>query len=121
MIINDKILRTNGLNNHGVDFVWAELELVSRKGVGETEGHGVHILLAQAGDERGNLATNATHQFGHGTVVHASDIQFLLNGVTNLKGEKKTQKTKQKKNPRVVSGEQHKHRIGQRQYIYIYI
>ena len=38
---------TNGLNYHGVHFVRAELQLVTRETVGQTEGHGVHFRLRE--------------------------------------------------------------------------
>lgn len=47
---------TNGLHNHGVDFVRAELELVAREAVRKTERHGIHVLFSQvclaAGQDR---------------------------------------------------------------------
>ena len=35
------------LNNHCVDLVWAELELVAGEGVSETELHGSHLLVGE--------------------------------------------------------------------------
>ena len=35
------------LNNHCVDLVWAELELVTGEGVSETELHGSHLLVRE--------------------------------------------------------------------------
>ena len=38
----------DGLDNHGVDLVGAELELVTRERVGQTEDHCAHLALGQA-------------------------------------------------------------------------
>ena len=35
------------LNNHRVDLVWAEFELVAGEGVSETELHGGHLLVRE--------------------------------------------------------------------------
>ena len=35
--------QTNGLNDHCVHFVGAELELVAAEGVGQSKRHGLHI------------------------------------------------------------------------------
>ena len=42
------LVLTDGLHDHGVHFVGAELELVARQTVGQTQRHRPHVLGAQA-------------------------------------------------------------------------
>lgn len=54
------IEKTNGLDDHSVDLVGGELELVTGERVGQTKGHGGHITGGKAGNEGGEVLTDGT-------------------------------------------------------------
>ena len=105
---------TNCLHDHRVDFVRAELQLVTRQRVRETQCHGTHILSfkpwkvnnqirtypkrkyprfpkhtytikpTRTCKQRRHLAANATHKLINGAVMDAGDAQLFLDGVADL-------------------------------------
>lgn len=51
------------LNDHSVDLIGAEFELVARQAVSQTQGHSHHLLLRETSHEAISLASDAPHQF----------------------------------------------------------
>lgn len=70
----------NSLDDHGVNLVGGELELETRHGVTETEGHGVQILLLNTAQQRGELLSDTTVQVLGGGVGQDGDGKSLLDG-----------------------------------------
>ena len=75
------ILRTDGLDDHGIDLLGRELELISGQGVRKTQCHLVELSLRQAsGEEVGELGSNATHKFSDGGIGNALNVELLGDG-----------------------------------------
>ncbi|GJC83751.1 hypothetical protein ColLi_06589 [Colletotrichum liriopes] len=74
------------LNNHRVDLVGRELKLVSRDGVGQTEGHAVHGLGGEAGNQGREVLANSTEQVLGGGLRDSLNVQVgkLANGSAEL-------------------------------------
>lgn len=53
---------TDGLNDHDIDFIGAELDLITGKTVRQTKDHGIHVCLAQASDQTVPLLPYASQQ-----------------------------------------------------------
>ena len=68
---------TYGLDDHGIDLVGAELELVAREGVSESEGHETHVLLGDS-QKTGGLLAQSTVQLADGGVGHALEVEGVL-------------------------------------------
>ena len=74
---------SNGLNDHGIDLVGRELELVSRKGVRETEFHGGEIARVDVTEEGGKLLTDSTVKILGSRVGNDRDsLELLLDGTS---------------------------------------
>ncbi|KAI6768706.1 hypothetical protein HG531_010895 [Fusarium graminearum] len=61
-LLVEVVKELDSLDDHGVDLIGRELELVARHGVRKTQSHAVKVLLKQAGDEVGHLASNASEK-----------------------------------------------------------
>ncbi len=71
------------MNDHGVDLVGTELELVAGQAVSETDPHGGDLLLGHF-DQTLHLAADESHQILHVCVAHAVDVELLLDGAAEL-------------------------------------
>jgi hypothetical protein len=82
-LLVEVIQKANGLDNHGVNFVGRELELVTGERVGQTKGHGGHVTGHQTGDESGKVLTNSTVDVVSGGVSDEGDVEAreLANGI----------------------------------------
>ncbi|KAI6756257.1 hypothetical protein HG530_011993 [Fusarium avenaceum] len=68
----------DSLNDHRVDLVGRELELVTRHGVRETESHAVKVLLNKTREKVGHSTSNTTEEI-HGVGARdRSDVDLLL-------------------------------------------
>lgn len=76
----------NGLDDHGVDLLGGELELVTGQRVRKTEAGRVHLGGDQVGDERGHVLANSTVDVLGGRVGDGLDGQAgdLGDGVGQL-------------------------------------
>jgi hypothetical protein len=83
VVVNRKKKLTDGLNDHGVDLVGTELELVAGQAVGETDAHGGNFLLGHL-DQALHLTADESHQVLHVGVAHAVDVELLLDRAAEL-------------------------------------
>lgn len=76
----------NGLDDHGVDLLGRELELVTGERVGKTEAGRVHLGGDQVGDERGHVLADGTVDILGGGVGDGLDGEAgdLCDGVGEL-------------------------------------
>ena len=75
----------DGLNNHSVNLIGRERELVTGHGMGETELHGLELVgVLKGGDETLALESNASHHFVSLVTSLALDAELLTNGLTEL-------------------------------------
>ena len=50
----------------------------------QAEGHGRHLLVREAGYKAAHLGADAAHQLGHLAVVHALQVELVLDGIAEL-------------------------------------
>jgi hypothetical protein len=82
-LLVEVIQKANGLDNHGVNFVGGELELVTCERVGQTKGHGGHVTGHQTGNESGEVLTDGTVDVVGRGVGNELDVEArkLANGI----------------------------------------
>ncbi|CRK24753.1 hypothetical protein BN1708_003876 [Verticillium longisporum] len=80
------IEKLDGLDDHGIDLVGGELELVARDGVGKTQSHAVDSLIGETGNQGRKVLANGTEKVQGGSVGNRLDVEVgeLANGSTEL-------------------------------------
>ena len=69
------VQKRNSLDDHGINLVGRELQLVSGQAVRQTERHGVDVFGHQAWDERWEVFADGTVDVGGARVGHGCDLQ----------------------------------------------
>lgn len=75
----------NRLDDHDIDLVGAEAELEAGEGVGETEGHGVHVVLLDAVEEVRELLADTAEEIDRGRVRDDVDVELLRDSGSQLR------------------------------------
>jgi hypothetical protein len=80
------VKKSDSLDNHGVDLVGGELELVTGERVGQTQAHGVEVLGKDIGDERGEVLADGTEDIVGDRVGDGRNVETreLGDGVSEL-------------------------------------
>ena len=71
--------KTNSLDDHGIYLLSGEAELISGKGVGETEAHSIKLFFLKVFQEISHLEPNASQKFIGLLSSFAIYAQFLIN------------------------------------------
>lgn len=76
----------DGVNDHDIDLLGGELELVARERVRETEGHLLEVLWEHARNELREILADGTEEVGGGGVGNGLDVEAgnLVDGSTEL-------------------------------------
>lgn len=75
---------TDGLDDHRIDLLRAELELEAGEGMGQTEGHGTQFAFADAVDEAGELGADTAIKFLDTGIGDNLQAELLGNGRCKL-------------------------------------
>jgi hypothetical protein len=77
-LLVELVEEADGLHDHGVDLVRAELELVARQRVAEAELHLAQARVVQPLDEVGQLVADAAHELVDLGVADARNVELVL-------------------------------------------
>mmetsp|Transcript_56389 Transcript_56389/g.114897 ORF Transcript_56389/g.114897 Transcript_56389/m.114897 type:complete len:517 (+) Transcript_56389:1025-2575(+) len=83
-LLVELVQQADGLHDHRVNLVRAELQLIAGQGVAQAQHHSAKLVLLQAVDEGRKLATDAAHQLHDARVAHALHAKLLLDDAAHL-------------------------------------